>query len=113
MIDWCATSYDTHRIIGVADQEVVDHAGALFPDIVERDRETYGNQFPAFAEDPVAVLRDEAAQLRTGETRDRYDAFVRSTVYGEEPGFEAVANTFTRLCNRWISDLDTGPSPHG
>lgn len=85
--------YDTHCILQ-AKGDLSDIVGPLFIDTVERDRETYGNQFPAFQEDPFSVLREERERVFDSDTKDRYEAFCRSMIYGKIPGFQDAARSF-------------------
>jgi hypothetical protein len=66
--------------------------------IMQSDAETYGHQFPAYRDNPVA----ETLRAIDGITTDArfardYAAFVREMVYGEAPDFEAAIATLKVL----------------
>ena len=94
--------YDVHQIV-TKKPDVVEKAAPLFAQIMERDRKTYGNQFPAFQESPISVLRDEMGHLHDMVTRDRYEAFVRTMVYGDTPTFTEAARTFQEVTEAFIT----------
>jgi hypothetical protein len=88
--------YDVHQILQ-ARGDLSDVVGTLFADTLERDRETYGNQFPEFKEDPFAVLQDEIGHLFDKVARDRYEQFCQSMIYGDIPSFDDAATRFERF----------------
>lgn len=89
--------YDVHAILKRAPQDADPaRVAPLVARTVVRDQETYGNQFPAFRVKPWTVLRETLEQITTdAATRDRYDHFRRSMIWGETPSFEEVATAFT------------------
>lgn len=89
--------YDVHAILKRAPLDADPaRVAPLVARTVARDQETYGNQFPAFREKPWPVLRETLEQITTdGATRDRYDHFCRSMIWGETPSFGEVATAFT------------------
>ena len=87
--------YDLHVI-----REHYDAAGvvALAREIMLTDAETYGHQFPAYRDDPLA----ETLRAVEGIAADRdfvasYATFRRDMVYGEGPNFEAAIATLKSL----------------
>ena len=51
--------------------------------VVARDQATYGNQFPAFRDDPAAVLGGALDSLITDRpTEQRYTRFCQSLLWG-------------------------------
>jgi predicted nucleotidyltransferase component of viral defense system len=80
-----------------------DHYGraeviALAREIMRADVEAYGNQFPAYRDDPIHETLRAVAGLRSDPTYlARYAAFRRDMVYGEAPDFEAVTDTLAGL----------------
>lgn len=93
--------YDVHCILQ-AKGDLSAAVAPLFAGTVERDRETYGNQFPTFRDDPYGVLRDEMAHLEDGEVRDRYMEFCRTMIYGDIPTFGDAVNSFRGFAARLV-----------
>jgi Nucleotidyl transferase AbiEii toxin, Type IV TA system len=87
--------YDLHVI-----REHYDAAdvAALAREIMQADAETYGHQFPAYRDDPLAeTLRAiEAIAGDTGFARG-YADFRRDMVYGEAPDFETAIATLKAM----------------
>lgn len=87
--------YDTHKAIEqYAGDGLMDRVAPLFLVTVERDRRAYGNQFPAFRDDPWGSLAEERNHLRDDDARKRYEVFCRSMIYGETPHFDEVSHSF-------------------
>lgn len=85
--------YDVH-CISQAKGDLAPTISQLFIKTVKRDQETYGNQFAAFQENPLAVLQDEREYLRDKETKTRYEKFCQTMIYGSIPAFLDAADTF-------------------
>ncbi len=67
----------------------------LVAQVIARDRATYGNQFPAFREDPASVLLGILESLAADETtRQRYARFCQSLIWGDTPSYPEVAGAF-------------------
>ena len=93
--------YDAHKIISFV-PDLRDRVISLFPNTMERDRKTFGNQFPAFKEDPGKVLREELEFVFSEETCARFGTFARSMIYGEIPDFRTVSSTFYDLASECL-----------
>ena len=93
--------YDVHCILQKKG-DLSNVVGPLFAQTAERDRDTYGNQFPAFKDDPFGVLQDEREHIYDGATKDRYDQFCRTMIYGEVPSFQDAADTFHAFSGRLL-----------
>ena len=94
--------YDVHCILQ-AKGDLAEKVAPLFAKTMERDRVTYGNQFPAFKEDPFAVFDDECDHLSDSVTRDRYNQFCRTMIYGNIPVFHEAAATFRSFSDKLMS----------
>lgn len=94
--------YDVHCILQKKG-DLSDVVGPLFAQTAERDRDTYGNQFPAFKDDPFGVLQDEREHLYDSVTKDRYDQFCRTMIYGEIPSFQDAADTFHAFSGKLLA----------
>jgi predicted nucleotidyltransferase component of viral defense system len=90
--------YDLHVIRAHYDPaEVINLARA----IMEADAKAFGNQFPAYRENPIAeTLRAVAGLANNPDFANRYAAFRRDMVYGESPEFETAFATITALAGR-------------
>lgn|GEM_PF-3059158 len=88
--------YDLHAITTRSGEReaLVAQVAPLLAETVERDRASYGNQFPAFAENPRAVLEAELAHLSDDEARDRDRRFCEGMLIAEQPSLEAVVASF-------------------
>jgi predicted nucleotidyltransferase component of viral defense system len=89
--------YDLHVI-----REHYDPAdvGTLAREIMQSDAETYGHQFPAYRDDPLAeTLRAVAGVAVDPGFSAGYATFQRDMVYGEGPEFEAAITTLQTLAN--------------
>ena len=71
---------------------------ALAREVMLADAEAYGNQFPAYREDPMReTLRAvEGLAADPGYAR-RYEEFQRSMVYGDKIGYGACVKTLQEL----------------
>lgn len=88
--------YDVHAITTRSSDSdaLIAQVAPLFAETIERDRVSYGNQFPAFAENPRAVLEDELSHLSDDEVRDRYRRFCEGMLIAPAPSFEEVTASF-------------------
>jgi len=88
--------YDAHAIMTRSSERdaLIAQVAPLFAETVERDRASYGNEFPAFAEHPRGVLEAELAHLSDDEVRERYRRFCEGMLIAEPPSFEAVVASF-------------------
>jgi hypothetical protein len=102
--------YDVHCILQ-AKGDLSAVVAPLFAGTVERDRETYGNQFPAFRDTPYAVLEDEREHLSDAVTRDRYNRFCRTMIYGDIPAFDEAVNSFRSFAGKLMAVKFAGPLP--
>lgn len=65
------------------------------------DVEVFGNQFPAYRDDPVAQTRRAvAAPLTDLNHAQRYVSFCGEMVYGEVPSFAEAFATVAALADR-------------
>ncbi|MDA8119905.1 MAG: nucleotidyl transferase AbiEii/AbiGii toxin family protein [Gammaproteobacteria bacterium] len=68
----------------------------LVAQVIARDQATYGNQFPAFRDDPTAVLGGVLESLiEDGPTERRYAQFCQSLLWGDTPSYTEVATAFS------------------
>jgi predicted nucleotidyltransferase component of viral defense system len=87
--------YDLHVI---RDHYDAADVALLAQEIMQADAETYGHQFPAYRDDPLA----ETLRAAEGIAADRdfaasYATFRRDMVYGEGPDFETAIATLKSL----------------
>lgn len=77
---------------------------ALAREVMQADAEAYGNQFPAYGENPMReTLRAvEGLAADPGYTR-RYGEFQRLMVYGENVGYSDCIRTFRNLAGQMNS----------
>ena len=75
----------------------------LFVATVEKDRRSFGNQFPAFQEDPWAVLQEENAHVLDAVNAERYQEFCRTMIYEDPPSFDEAARTFQAVAGALIT----------
>jgi predicted nucleotidyltransferase component of viral defense system len=74
---------------------------ALAREIMLTDVEAYGQQFPAYREDPVReTLRAAREMVTNREFAAQYEMFVRDMVYGDPVVFEDAVRTITKLTDR-------------
>ena len=67
----------------------------LVTQVIARDQAAYGNQFPAFREEPASVLLGILESLTSdAATGQRYMRFCQSLIWGETPSYSEVAGTF-------------------
>ena len=81
-----------------------DMAGviALVRDIIRTDIEAYGNQFPAYRENPIAETLQAVSGLATNHRfAGNYATFLRDMVYGEAPDFRTALATVAALAHRF------------
>jgi Nucleotidyl transferase AbiEii toxin, Type IV TA system len=96
--------YDLHAIR--EHYEAADVA-ALACKIMHSDAETYGHQFPAYRNDPLAEsLRAVEGVAADADFAGDYTNFRRDMVYGEAPDFETAIATLKKLA----AHLDPGRS---
>ena len=87
--------YDLHVIRKQYDP--ADVAG-LVREVMQSDAETYGDQFPAYRENPLAeTLRAVASIAADPGFAADYASFRRNMVYGEGPDFETAIATLKML----------------
>jgi Nucleotidyl transferase AbiEii toxin, Type IV TA system len=80
---------------------------ALACKIMQSDAETYGHQFPAYRNDPLAEsLRAVEGVAADADFASDYANFRRDLVYGEAPDFETAIATLKKLA----AHLDQGQS---
>lgn len=120
----CAYKWDGHQTKGDMDPALVRHvydvariaelsgasleaARAIFPQLVNNDREEFKGQNPQFDADPVAVLkRTLTAAKSNDELKDRYTRHLLPLVYDTDYAtfeqafatFETVAQDFLAAC---------------
>jgi hypothetical protein len=74
---------------------------ALARTIMLADAKTYGHEFPAYRDNPVAeTLRAVEGLAHDPDFAESYTAFRRDMVYGESPEFETALATITALAGR-------------
>jgi len=70
----------------------------LAKDIMQTDAAVYGNQFPAYRDNPIATTIQAVNSLQTlQEYADRYVHFHREMVYGESVTYETCLKTLQEL----------------
>jgi hypothetical protein len=70
----------------------------LAREIMQSDAETYGHQFPAYRDDPLAeTLRAVEGIAADGDFAANYATFRRDMVYGEGPDFGTAIETLKAL----------------
>jgi hypothetical protein len=90
--------YDLHVIRSHYDAAEV---AALARTIMTADAKTYGHQFPAYRDNPIAeTFRAVEGLGRDPDFAARYAAFRRDMVYGESPEFAAAFATIQALARR-------------
>ena len=87
--------YDLHVIREHYD---IADVAVLAREIMQSDAETYGHQFPAYRDDPVAeTLRAIEGIAADAGFAGGYENFRRDMVYGAAPDFEAAIGTLRAL----------------
>jgi predicted nucleotidyltransferase component of viral defense system len=87
--------YDLHVIAEHYDPADV---AALAREVMQSDAETYGDQFPAYRDNPLAeTLRAVEGIAADPRFAADYAAFRRDMVYGEGPDFATALQTLKRL----------------
>ena len=87
--------YDLHAIRAHYDPADV---AVLARAIMQDDAETYGHQFPAYRDDPLAeTLRAVASLAGNADFAGDYASFHRDMVYGAAPDFETAMATLKAL----------------
>ncbi|MBS0366355.1 MAG: nucleotidyl transferase AbiEii/AbiGii toxin family protein [Proteobacteria bacterium] len=83
--------YDLHII---RDHFDVAEVASLALEIARQDAEVFGNQFPAYRDDPAAETR-RAVEALAGDPRyvQRYAEFQRDMVYGDRPAYSDAMQT--------------------
>jgi predicted nucleotidyltransferase component of viral defense system len=85
----------------IRDHFALDEAAELARQIMQADAETYGHQFPAYGDDPLAAtLRAVDAISRDPEFAANYAALLRNMVYGDAPDFRTALTTLQGLAAR-------------
>jgi hypothetical protein len=89
-----------HDLHALREQYDPAEVAALAREIMLADAEAYGNQFPAYRENPMReTLRAvEGLAADAGYAR-RYGEFQRLMVYGEKPEFEMAIGTVAALAS--------------
>ena len=73
-------------------------AAALIPALIQSDAEAFGNQFPAYRENPMAATAAAIEVLTADPAHERrFSAFQRDMVYGERAEFKAAMRKLTAL----------------
>ncbi|MDB6001261.1 MAG: hypothetical protein JWP52_2960 [Rhizobacter sp.] len=98
--------HDVHCIHS-SQPELLDAAVSAFALLVEGDRQEFGVQHAAFAEDAPAVLRHALTQAKAdAQTRDEYERNLLPLVYGEsKPVFDLAFASFETVARRLLSTL--------
>ena len=87
--------YDLHAIRAHYDPADV---AILVRAIMQDDAETYGHQFPAYRDDPLAeTLRAVVGLAGSADFAGDYASFHRDMVYGAAPDFETAIATLNAL----------------
>lgn len=74
---------------------------ALAREVMLADAEAYGNQFPAYREDPMReTLRAVEGLAADPGYAQRYGEFQRLMVYGNKVEYEACVSTLRKLCGQ-------------
>jgi len=98
--------YDVY-CIGLADPAVGERAAAGFKSLVQFDGVEFGRQYPAFADDPKAVMLGALDQIAWDDrVRGQYDTRLMPLIFGSvRPGFDEVYAAFRRYAERLICTL--------
>ena len=90
----------------IRDHFVLSEAAELAREIMRADAETYGHQFPAYRDDPVAETLRAAEVIGSdpGFAAD-YSTLLRDMVYGDAPDFVTAMSAIKRLAER----IEKGP----
>ena len=84
-------AHDFHRVHG---NHEIEKTIEVIKIIIESDRNTRGNRFPAYREDPYREIFNSLDVLRNeDEYKSAYNIFQRDMVYGELASFEDCMNT--------------------
>ena len=94
--------YDIHQI-ATRRAGIEKAVFPLFVATVEKDRRSFGNQFPAFQEDPWAVLQEENGHVLDAVNAERYQEFCQTMIYEDPPSFDKAARTFQAVANALIT----------
>ena len=87
--------YDLHVLRGHYDAAKVVTLARM---IMRADAESYGHQFPAYRDDPIAETIRAVAGLSGESYGKRYAVFLRDMVYSDErPAYEAALTTLAEL----------------
>jgi hypothetical protein len=87
--------YDLHAIRSHYDPA---EAASLARTIMQQDALVFGNQFPAYRDDPISETRKALAALATNPAYARsYEDFQRYMVYGEAASFDACLAALDEL----------------
>jgi hypothetical protein len=99
--------YDIHAVSKAydGDADLVARTQPLLVHTIRKDQETYGKEFPAFAGRPLDVLRQELGRLKEADTRDRYQRFCQSMIYGDIPSFEVVVSSFQEMAEKVLGEI--------
>jgi hypothetical protein len=96
--------YDVHRIMS-AQPHMIEDAVRIFPAVVDQDAKDFPAQHPAFAADPIGVLRLALEQARTSERlRKLYDEKVLPLVYDKQlAAYEVAFTSFASAAHRLLN----------
>lgn len=99
--------YDMHAIVQQTPDYEHLHTSlrSLLAETIRKDQETYGKEFPAFQEEPLAVLLGETERLDAPDVRERYGRFCQDLLYGEIPDFDSVVGSFRKIVADTIGRL--------
>ena len=87
-----------HDLQALREHYDLAEVAALAREIMRADAEAYGNQFPAYRDDPLAQTRQTIDRLAQDTVyRERYEEFERLMVYGPRIGFAACLETLLEL----------------
>lgn len=79
---------------------------SLLRAIMLADAEAYGNQFPAYREDPMAETLHAIEGLQNDATySQRYEEFQRNMVYGDRADYAACLSTLKELAERMSASI--------
>jgi hypothetical protein len=94
--------YDLHII---RDHFDVAEVASLAREVVRHDAEVFGNQFPAYREDPAAETRRAIDALASDPRYEqRYAEFQRDMVYGDRPIYGDAMRTTLEIAKGFDSE---------
>jgi hypothetical protein len=94
--------YDLHII---RDHFDVAEVASLAREVVRQDAEVFGNQFPAYRDDPAAETRRAIDALASDpRCKQRYAEFQRDMVYGDRPTYRDAMQTTLEIARGFDSE---------